>query len=55
VNDVFTLFVNDQQVGSVRSSDLRPRDKYGILLTAGTFAAPSARVRFTNVVVSPPR
>jgi hypothetical protein len=55
VNDVFTLFVNDQQVGSVRSSDLRPRDEYGILLTAGTFAAPSARVRFTNVVVSQPR
>ncbi|MBO9308893.1 MAG: hypothetical protein J7551_03810 [Chloroflexi bacterium] len=55
VGDVFTLFVDDQQVGSVRSSDPQPRDEYGILLAAGTFAAPSARLRFTNVVVLPPR
>jgi len=55
VNDVFTLFVDDQQIGSVRSSDLQLQDEYSILLTAGTFAMPSARLRFTNVVVSPPR
>ncbi len=55
VGDVFTLFVDDQQVGSMRSSDPQPRDEYGILLAAGTFAAPSARLRFTNVVVLPPR
>jgi hypothetical protein len=55
VNDVFTLFVDGQQVGSARSSDLSLQDEYDILLTAGTFATPNARLRFTNFVVSLPR
>lgn len=55
VDDVFTLFVDGQQVGSVRSSDSTMQESYGVLLAAGTFASPSARVRFTNFVVMSPR
>jgi hypothetical protein len=55
VGEVFTLFVDGRQVGSVRATDLKAQPDYGILLTAGTFTAQTARARFTNFRVEAPR
>lgn len=55
LGDVFTLFVDGRQVGSVRSTELEAQPEYGILLTAGTFRAETSRARFTNFRVDIPR
>ncbi len=55
VGQVFTLFVDGRQVGSIRSTELKAQPDYGILLTAGTFAAQTSRARFTNFRVEVPR
>lgn len=55
VGPIFTLFVDGVQVGRARSIALRSQADYGILLTAGTFAAPTSQARFTDLVVRRPR
>ncbi|MCS6871555.1 MAG: hypothetical protein NZ571_08865 [Anaerolineae bacterium] len=56
VGDVFTLFVNDRQVGSVRATNLKAQPDYTVFLVAGTFpSAQAARARFANFRAEAPR
>ncbi len=55
VGTTFTLFVDGVQVGIAQANDLKTQDEYGVLLSAGTFAAATSRARFTNFTVSLPR
>lgn len=51
--ETFTLYVDGRELTTVEDTSLESRSTYHILLSAGTFDAPTMRARFTDLVVQP--